>query len=125
MAFCVLWSLWPQNRAAAATRGRGRCELSAISSLTPKIASGRRFLLGLKHSGVAIRIGDSESIFRDSTLLRFDTMSCLCFTLRKFWRFLARDSGNRAIRDSQFCAGKHTIFHVEGVLMPNFVVGLS
>ena len=42
--------------------------------------------------------GDSESIFCDSTLLRFDTF--FCFSLRKFWRFQAPDSGNRAIRDS-------------------------
>ena len=35
----VLWSLRPQNRAAAATCGRGRCELPAILMLTPKIAS--------------------------------------------------------------------------------------
>ena len=40
--------------------------------------------------------GDSESIFCDSTLLRFD--SFLRFSLRNFWRFRARDSGNRAIR---------------------------
>ena len=48
--------------------------------------------------------GDSESIFRDSTLLRFH--SFFCFSLRNFWRFQARDSGNRAIRDSRFCAAK-------------------
>ena len=48
--------------------------------------------------------GDSESIFRDSTLLRF--VSFFCFSLRNFWRFRARDSGNRAIRDSRFCATK-------------------
>ena len=43
--------------------------------------------------------GDSESIFRDSILLRFH--SILCFSLRNFWRFQARDSGNRAVRDSR------------------------
>ena len=48
--------------------------------------------------------GDSESIFRDSTLLRFH--SFFCFSLRNIWRFQARDSGNRAIRDSRFCAAK-------------------
>ena len=32
----VLWSLRPRNRAAAATCGRGRCELPANSMLTPK-----------------------------------------------------------------------------------------
>ena len=42
--------------------------------------------------------GDSESIFRDSTLLRFG--SVFCFSLREV---LAR---NRAIRDSWFCAAK-------------------
>ena len=43
---CVLWSLQPQNRAAAATCGCGRCELPAILRLTPKIASGQRFFFG-------------------------------------------------------------------------------
>ena len=48
---------------------------------------------------------DSESVFRDSTLLRFH--SFFCFSLRNLnWRFQARDSGNRAIRDSRFCAAK-------------------
>ena len=41
--------------------------------------------------------GDSESIFCDST--RF-----CCFSLRNFWRFQTRDSGNRAARRSQFYA---------------------
>ena len=55
--------------------------------------------------------GDSESTFRDSTLLRLD--SSFCVSLRKFWRFQARDSGNRAIHDSRFCAAKiSTIFFV-------------
>ena len=48
--------------------------------------------------------GDSESIFRDSTLLRFN--SFFCFSLQNFLRFQARDYGNRAIRDSRFCAAK-------------------
>ena len=43
-------------------------------------------------------------IFRDSTLLRFD--SFFGFSVRNFWRFQARDSGNRAIHDSRFCAAK-------------------
>ena len=38
-------SLWPRSRAAAATCGRGRCELPAILRLTPKIASGLQFVL--------------------------------------------------------------------------------
>ena len=42
--------------------------------------------------------GDSESMFRDSTLLRFG--SFFGFSLPNFWRFQAGDSGNRAIRDS-------------------------
>ena len=37
---------------------------------------------------------------------RADSFQILCFSLRKFWRFLGRDSGNRAIRGSRFCAGK-------------------
>ena len=43
--------------------------------------------------------------------------SSLCCLLRKFWRFQARDSGNCAIHDSQFCAVKglpscaHTSVH--------------
>ena len=41
----VPWSLQPRNRAAAATCGRGRCELPAIWRLTPKIASGQRFFV--------------------------------------------------------------------------------
>ena len=48
--------------------------------------------------------GDSESVFFDSTLLRFN--SILCFSLRNFWRFLARDSWNRAIHTLRFCAAK-------------------
>ena len=48
--------------------------------------------------------GDSEPIFLDSTLLRFD--SIVCFWLRNFWRFQARESGNCASRDSPFCASK-------------------
>ena len=36
----VPWSLRLRNRTAAATCGRGRCELPAILKLTPKIASG-------------------------------------------------------------------------------------
>ena len=47
---------------------------------------------------------DSESIFCDSTFLRFDSL--FCFSLRNFWRFQARDSGNCAILDSRFCAAK-------------------
>ena len=43
--FSVPWSLRPHNRAAAATCGRGRCELPAILRQTPKIASGQRFFL--------------------------------------------------------------------------------
>ena len=42
----VLWSLRLRNRAAAATCGRGRCELPAIVRATPKIASGWRFFGG-------------------------------------------------------------------------------
>ena len=48
---------------------------------------------------------DSELIFRDSTLLRFVRLIC-CFSLRNFWGFKARDSGNRAIHDSRFRAAK-------------------
>ena len=36
--------------------------------------------------------GTSESIFCDSSLLRFDFF--FCFSLRNFWRFQAYDSGN-------------------------------
>ena len=54
-----------------------------------------------------IRIGDAESIFSHSSLLRFD--SVLCFSLRKFWRLLARDSGNCATRGSRFCDAKGRI----------------
>ena len=42
----VPWSLWPQNRAAAATCHHGRCKLPAILRLTPKIVSGLRFSCG-------------------------------------------------------------------------------
>ena len=48
--------------------------------------------------------GDSELILRDSTLLRFN--SVLCFSLRGFWRFLARDAENCAVCDSRFWAAK-------------------
>ena len=48
--------------------------------------------------------GDSESIFRDSTLLRFDSVFLLLPA--EFLAIPARDSGNRAIRDSRFCATK-------------------
>ena len=39
----VPWSLRPQNRAAAATCGRGRCELPAILRLTPKSLAASDF----------------------------------------------------------------------------------
>ena len=39
-------SLRPRNRAAAATCGRGRCELPAILKVTPKIASDCFFFCG-------------------------------------------------------------------------------
>ena len=42
--------------------------------------------------------GDSESTFRDSTFAALGLI--FCFSLRIFWRFQARDSGNRVIRDS-------------------------
>ena len=55
--------------------------------------------------------------------MRFD--SFFCFSLRSFWRFQARDSGNRAIRDSRFCAAKQVslaarrcIKEVNGLMWP-------
>ena len=39
----VPWSLRPQNRAAAATCGHGRCELPAILRLTPKSLAASDF----------------------------------------------------------------------------------
>ena len=42
--------------------------------------------------------GDSESILCDSTAA-IRLFFFVCFSLRNLWRFLFRDSGNRAIRD--------------------------
>ena len=44
MALSVPWSLRPRNRAAAATCGRGRCEIPAILRVIPKIASDCNFV---------------------------------------------------------------------------------
>ena len=44
LGLSVPWSLRPQNRAAAATCGRGRCELPAISLLRPAKRKTLRFL---------------------------------------------------------------------------------
>ena len=63
----------------------------------------------------------SESIFRDFTVLRL----ILCFLLRNFWRFQARDSGNIvrfAIRDSAplRCGHRHgTIRDIQAMGLPN------
>ena len=41
-----------------------------------------------------------------ANLLRFNSRVYVCFSLRNFWRFLPRDSEDRAIRDSRFCSAK-------------------
>ena len=55
-ALGVPWSLRPRNRVVAATCGRGRCELLAISRVTPKIASD----CGLFASPVAATVGHCD-----------------------------------------------------------------
>ena len=47
--------------------------------------------------GCAIQIDESESIFRDSAAI---PLIVVLLADQKFWRFLARDSVNSAIRDS-------------------------
>ena len=58
--------------------------------------------------------------FRDSTRLRFE--SFFCFSLRSFWQFQARDSENRAIRDSRFRAakGRDQNYGGSGKVVPGF-----
>ena len=55
--------------------------------------------------------------FRDSTLLRFD--SILCFSLRNFWRFLPRFSGELrfVIRDPLALFFARVVFWTNGSLV--------
>ena len=43
---------------------------------------------------------------RFSAILLYCDLTLFCFSLRNLGRFQARDSGNRAIHDSRFCAAK-------------------
>ena len=85
------------------------CSENSLVLFVPVFSFGVLFGSLIEHRAIrnrwaAIWIGDSESIFRDFTLLQFHSFSC--FSLRKFWRLVAYDSGNRAVRKSRFCAAK-------------------
>ena len=87
--------------------GNSRKRSESVSGVFPEFlpeSPSRTGGMAHKNWWAAILIGDSESIFRNSDLLRSHKL--LCFSLWKFWQFLARDSGNHAARDSQLYAAK-------------------
>ena len=69
-----------------------------------------RFQGRCKHCQDAIRMAILNRF--STTLHCCDSTHFCCFSLRNFWRFQARDSGNRAIRDSRFCAAKEEFIKV-------------
>ena len=54
LSLSVPWSLRPQNRAAAATCGRGRCDFPAILRLTPKSLAASDFFAAAEAKNPAI-----------------------------------------------------------------------